>query len=422
MRLLFLSTIFPDRGSPTRGTFNAALCRALSGMGHSVHVVAPRLPGEVFAGWRDGSRFTPPEEPNDMGISVDYPTAWLTPGCLHAQYGWQMDCSLRVMLQRVVREFRPDALLSYWAHPEGEVGAKVARRAGIPSVVIVGGSDVLVITRQQARRSKVIEALRNNSAVMTVSQSLRQRVIELGIPESRVQTIYQGIDETQFHQGRSREESRRRLGLSDDRAHLIWVGRMAEIKGLDLLLHAAGILQARDPNFLLHLLGDGPLRDTLRDQVEQLGLSNHVRFAGALPQAELPDWYRAADLTLLSSRSEGLPNVLRESLACGTPFVSTDVGSIREIAPPEASALVTPGDATAFADAVQRMLNPEARIAAQLYEARTWTNCAREVVSLFEELVRPGHEEGEGPADPGLQSGKLPAARQETGFHLNLKS
>jgi glycosyltransferase involved in cell wall biosynthesis len=88
-------------------------------------------------------------------------------------------------------------------------------------------------------------------------------------------------------------------------------------------------------------------------------------------------------MTVLSSQSEGLPNVLRESLACGTPFVSTDVGSIREIAAPGCAELTTPGDWQAFADAIEKVLDGPHRSAAQDYEPRTWSECALEVAALF---------------------------------------
>src|SRR5207247_9071660 len=84
--------------------------------------------------------------------------------------------------------------------------------------------------------------------------------------------------------------------------------------------------------------------------------SGGVSCAGPLPHAELPDWYRAANLTVLPSRSEGMPNVLRESLACGTPFVASRVGGIVEIAEACSGHLVPPDDPGALAEAIGRTL------------------------------------------------------------------
>lgn len=125
----------------------------------------------------------------------------------------------------------------------------------------------------------------------------------------------------------------------------------------------------------------------LLSRVVAEGLSNAIHFEGAVAHDRLPDWYRAADAVVLSSHSEGLPNVLREALACGTPFVATNVGDISEIARPEYSKLVAAGDAVAFAAAVGVILKPEYRQAAQKYVPRNWDDCAEEYSDLLEQLV-----------------------------------
>ncbi len=91
---------------------------------------------------------------------------------------------------------------------------------------------------------------------------------------------------------------------------------------------------------------------------------------GPVSHDQLADWYRAADLTVLCSESEGLPNVLRESVACGTPFVSTEVGSIKEIADPDYSELVPKHDAAALARGIETVLSGPHRAAAQNYQPR----------------------------------------------------
>jgi glycosyltransferase involved in cell wall biosynthesis len=103
----------------------------------------------------------------------------------------------------------------------------------------------------------------------------------------------------------------------------------------------------------------GPLRDRLVSRIAGLQLQNHVRMLGPKPNEELADWYRAATLFVLPSRSEGLPTVLREAAACGTPFVASRVGGIPEIAHLAPSRLVRPDDAGELAAAIGEMLaNP----------------------------------------------------------------
>ncbi len=390
MRILFFSSIFPHGAARVTGTYNLDLCRALAAE-HSVRVVAPRTFMNVWHQRRNGleSRANDNWVTEQFGLPVSYPTTYFVPKLGRRFFGTEMWWSVRRHLRQVLAEFQPDAIVSYWAHPDGEVGLRAARELGIPAVNIVGGSDVLILPKNRARRRCIVRVLTESDGVMSVSEKLRQGAIELGVPSQQIHTIYQGIDGERFYPGDA-AIARRQLSLPLDRKILLWVGRMAEVKGLDVLIAAVDELRQRIPNVLLVLVGSGPLRDSVATDVAWRELSEHVRFAGSqLPEA-LPDWYRAADVTVLSSTSEGLPNVLRESLACGRPFVSTDVGSITEIADSAGGAawseLVPVGDANAFAAAIERVLQPEYLAAAQAWPRRVWTDTARELVQLLNQL------------------------------------
>ena len=178
--------------------------------------------------------------------------------------------------------------------------------------------------------------------MITVNDDLKNAVVRLGISADKVHVWHQGIDVGQF---RFRGPAPCTAATRDPVLGrvIVWVGRMVPVKGLDILLESA-LLRARGVEYHLYLVGDGPLQRDLVTQVKAHGLSAHITFVGPKLQDELPDWYRAADLTVLPSRSEGLPNVLRESLACGTPFVASDVGGISEIADPDSSLLVPSED------------------------------------------------------------------------------
>ncbi|NOX52882.1 MAG: glycosyltransferase family 4 protein, partial [Planctomycetes bacterium] len=275
--------------------------------------------------------------------------------------------------------------------------------------VIAGGSDVLILTRTAARRARVLNVLRESEAVVTVSEGLRQRVLALGASPERVHTIYQGIDASVFHPG-DRRDARQQLGLSDHYRVLVWVGRMVPVKGLEVLIDAFTVAAGGCGSLHLYLLGDGPLVTPLRRCVEERHLMDRVHFVGPVPHHDLPTWYRAADGTVLSSWSEGLPNVLRESLACGTPFVATDVGSISEIADAAYSLLTPAGDVILLADAMRRITDERYRRGAEAYRARTWDDTARDFSDLLASLQHaPGAERrtivSETSEDGALQAG-----------------
>lgn len=390
MRILFYSSTFPHGTARVAGTFNLELCRALA-IEHDVRIVAPR--SFVDSSRSRGSRVERDAANHwvteSTGLTVTYPTYFYTPGFARHRYGdWQW-LSVGRHLRAVVKEFQPEAVVSYWAHPDGEVGLRIAQAAKIPSVVIVGGSDVLLLPRDQRRRPKIERVLRESSAVMTVCDGLRQSVVDLGADAKQVVTIYQGVDDELFHPG-SQADARQALSLPSDRRLLLWVGRMVDVKGLDTLIESFDLAQQRVPKLQLLLVGDGPERDSVLRDVNRRGLNDYVRFVGSKSHSELPNWYRAADLVVLSSWSEGLPNVLREAVSCGRPFVSTDVGSVRELADPKGGSpfaeLVPVGDVVAMEHAIERTLRPEYFAAAQLFPRRSWRDTAHELVGLLQRL------------------------------------
>jgi glycosyltransferase involved in cell wall biosynthesis len=128
----------------------------------------------------------------------------------------------------------------------------------------------------------------------------------------------------------------------------------------------------------------------VQEDVRRRGLNDHVTFVGSQPPAQLSDWYRASNLFVLSSWSEGLPNVLREAVSCGRPFVSTDVGSVREIADspggPLFAELVPIGDALAMAVAIERVLHPDYLAAVQSVPHRSWRDTAHDLIELLRRL------------------------------------
>lgn len=165
---------------------------------------------------------------------------------------------------------------------------------------------------------------------------------------------------------------------------------MVDVKGLDTLIESFDLAQQRIPKLQLLLIGDGPERAAVQRDINRRGLNDYVRLVGPKSHSELPNWYRAADLVVLSSWSEGLPNVLREAVSCGRPFVSTDVGSVRELADPHGdlpfAELVPIGDAVALEHAIERALRPEYLAAAQLFTRRGWRDTAHDLIGLLQRL------------------------------------
>ena len=391
MKTLFLSSVYPNPSSPVRGTFNRMFCHALNETGE-VRVVAPLPWPEVVLGMAKRLARRPEKRrlqrnqavaPVDGDkVAVERPVFLYPPKIMRHRYGQFMWSSVRKSVERVTADFRPDWVISYWAHPDGDAGLRAARMLGAKSAVIVGGSDVLLLTRNAKRCDQIKRVLRESDAVLAVCEGLKHRAIELGASPDRVHRLYQGIDPKVFCKD-DRSAARARLNLSPAEPAFIWVGRMVGGKRLDVLVKAFELVVKQRPEAKLYLLGEGASKQPIRQLVENRRLTESVIFVGAVQQSELPDWYRAADATLLSSESEGLPNVLRESLACGTPWVSTNVGSVQEIAAADHSIIVPVGDAQAVAEGILQSLEPIYKNGAAAYRPKTWHDTATRLVGIL---------------------------------------
>ncbi len=357
MKILFYSYAYPNPLNPGLGTFNRSMVAGLAG-DHEVRVVSPV---SFVDAWRAQLKRQLPYGLNDPrfsavpGVPAEYLTYYYTPKMLRSQYGRWMWLSVRHRLHHTMKTFQPDVVLSYWAHPDGEVAVRMAHRHGVPAVVMVGGSDVLLLGRSGRRQNKILDVMRNSDAVVTVSDDLARTLSKDGVDPRKLRVVRRGVDRTMFAPG-EQVVARRGLNVPEKSTVLISVGRLVPVKGHTHLLQACRLLAARRVSFRCYLIGDGPLKAELQRQITQLGLDGVVELKGAQTQGQLAEWYRAADMTVLPSASEGVPNVLMESIACGTPFVASDVGGIPEIADSRHDRLVPPASPVALADAIEWQL------------------------------------------------------------------
>jgi glycosyltransferase involved in cell wall biosynthesis len=332
MKMLILTNLFPSPWDPLRGTFNRQQFERL-GQRHDVDVLTAVDFRQRLRGVR--GEVKPSDLRTDHFIFV-YPPGIgrsLHAACWLLSLWWQRGRSLRAA--------RYDCLLASWAYPDAVAVGWLARHLGIPYVVKVHGSDLNVQASHALRRPQIRAALRRADAVIAVSRGLADKAVTLGVDASRVHVVYNGVDHALFAR-RSRRAARMRLGLSAEAPLLLYVGNLKPSKGcLDLLEALPAVLAAR-PKARLIYVGSGPARAALLQRAAVLGCTGRVQCVDAVPHAALGDWFNAADLLCLPSHNEGVPNVVLEAMACGTPVVASDVGGIPEVVPPYAGILVPP--------------------------------------------------------------------------------
>ncbi|MEL7131830.1 MAG: glycosyltransferase family 4 protein [Pseudomonadota bacterium] len=145
--------------------------------------------------------------------------------------------------------------------------------------------------------------------------------------------------------------------------HIVFVGRLAGIKGVPLLIDAVAQLQAKHPELHLTLVGDGPEKADLETYVAQRGLTDRVTFTGYLGQQEVAAILKTADMLVLPSFAEGVPVVLMEAMAAHIPVVATRVAGVQELVEDGVSGhVIPPGDLDALINAIYQLLkDPEQR-------------------------------------------------------------
>ena len=208
--------------------------------------------------------------------------------------------------------------------------------------------------------------LRRASRVLAVSATTAAYVERISARRD-VSVLPNGVDAARFCPAPTptrRAEIRRELGLPLNATIILTVRRLTYRNGLDTLIDAVARLKPASPMSAV-IVGDGPDRGSLQERVAALGVSDRFVFAGLVSDDELPDWYRAADLFVLPTRTgEGFGLVLAEAMASGIGTIATDGGAQRELVSDGESGWLVPADEPGLlARQIERLLRCPAEVA-----------------------------------------------------------
>lgn len=268
-----------------------------------------------------------------------------------------LDADLRdavqaVELARAVRQRGITHLHAHFASVAAEVARLAARLAGVTYSVTAHAKDIFHCDVAQDRLRRIVA---DASSVVTVSDfNLDHLQSTFGADADRVRRVYNGIDLSEFRYTEPR-----------DRVPIIAaVGRLVEKKGFGDLIEAAAILRASGRSFRVDLVGVGELEEQLVASVERLGLGGCFRMLGGLPQTEVikvvgsAAAFAAPCVVGADGNRDGLPTVLLEAMALGTPCVATPVTGIPEVVVDGVTGLLVPeSNPAALAAALARLLD-----------------------------------------------------------------
>lgn len=349
-RLLIITNLYPTPWDPQRGTFNFQQFNYLAEY-MDIRLITP-------ISWKERLQNrhtrTVPLSPHPLQDKVIYPWYWYTPGILRGSYGLSMWASIRIQCNTWIREFDPQYVLSSWAYPEGMAGSLLARQLGIPAFVKVHGSDINVIANIPSVRRQIRSWGKQITSVAAVSKNLGRKLQKIGIPESKIKIVYNGVDQQRFYPLPADQISKE-LGLTNS-SRILFVGNLKKEKGCMDLLESFSQLSPHHPELKLFFAGTGTMLASMEQFCIINNLIDKVQFLGKVEHAELNYWYNAASIVCLPSYNEGVPNVLLEAMACGTPVVATSVGGIPEIVTQDTGLLVQPGNTHALQKALDAAL------------------------------------------------------------------
>lgn len=389
MKILTFTSLYPNAVNPQHGIFVETRLRKLVETGEvDARVIAPIQSFPVSFGpfARYAAFAAAPRFETRHGIDIHHPRFLSVPKVGMRLTPSSMAIAARRLFREIVEKDSIDLIDAHYFYPDGVAAATLAAETGVPCVITGRGTDLNLFPEFPAARREILKAVDRAAGCITVSDALRTRLIGIGAPADKVTTLRNGVDTHLFAPVPSaeRDSVRQRHNLTG--RTVIAVGNLAVEKGQMLIAEALRHL----PDVTLVLVGDGPDGDRLDRFIEDNNFAGRVRRLGRVPQSDLPGLYSAADVSVLASMREGWPNVLLESMACGTPVVATDVGGVGEmITVPAAGVVVGERTAAALAAAISGLLAapPDRASTRRHAEGFSWTETTRGQIDLFGRLL-----------------------------------
>jgi glycosyltransferase involved in cell wall biosynthesis len=387
LKILTLSTLFPDATRPTFGVFVERQTLGLTARdGVEVKVVAPiGLPPALLRGDDYKALAALPRRETWKGLDVYRPHFTALPVIGGAVNTVAMRRMLAPLLDKIRRDFPFDVIDAEFFYPDGPVAVAMGRRFGVPVSIKARGADIQYWGHRAGCRGQVRAAGQAADGLLAVSGALRDDMIAIGLPGDRIKVHHTGVDQSAFHP-RDRATAKAALGVSGPL--VVTIGHLIPRKSQALVIEA----MAQVPGATYWIVGQGPDKAKLAALIDSMGLADRVHLKGLRPHAALPEILAAADVMALPSSSEGLANVWVEALACGTPIVVGNIGGADEVVDrPEAGRIVArePG---AIAAAIRELLaDPPAQEAvAEAARRFTWERNGEVLEAHLRSLRHPG--------------------------------
>jgi teichuronic acid biosynthesis glycosyltransferase TuaC len=384
MNILVFSSLYPNAVQPNFGVFVENRARRLADAGVAVQVVAPVfVPAFPFSLFRRFRKPLPPLLEQRHGLSVHHPRVPQIPG-LWARNPGAMSGACLPLLRDIRKDFSFEAIDAHYFFPDGVAAARLAKILDVPCVITSRGSDITDWPNRPAAKRMILAAAASAQGLAAVSDSLRDGMAALGMAADKITVLRNGVDLDHFAPG-DRAAAKFKYGVQGP--CVVSVANLVPLKSHAVTIDAVATL----PGVTLLIAGDGPERGALQAQIAASGAADRIRLLGPVAPADLPQLYNAGDIFVLSSTREGMPNVVLEAIACGTPVIATPVGgSVEVLADARAGCTYPVGDAQALRAALETfMRTPPDRAAVRDSALRfSWVATTRAQLAQLAQIIR----------------------------------
>ncbi|MDO6461026.1 glycosyltransferase family 4 protein [Granulosicoccaceae sp. 1_MG-2023] len=382
--ILFSNSFLPQVGGREIVVYH--LAKALTGLGHNVRVISP-------GGFRSERHrrypFTVQRLPSVPGVSPITSARWI--------------------LKATIARYGCDVINAHTTYTAGYIALQLKRKSGLPLVITPHGEDIHVIPeighglrldpQIEPCIREVLQAAERSTAI---SDSVVASLKDAGCAPERIREIPNGVDFTRFD-GHNTLDVRSRYGIAPDKRIVLTVGNYVRRRGHEELVRGWRAIVEANPQ--AHLVIVGRRTEVLQPIIDEAGIADSVTLTGGVPPVELNPggedvvaaFYREAEVYVapgMSEGSEGLSLALLDAMAAGTAIVATAISGNRDVIVDGANGLmVRPGEPSAIAEGVNRMLSDEALRTACRTQALTdvqpysWETIAQQYVDTYREAM-----------------------------------
>lgn len=349
MHILVIPSWYPEHNRDISGSFFREQALALKKHGHRVGVIYPQL--RSFLAWKSaftGKHGVEQQLDNDMPTLRFHSMAWFPLVPYGNTFLW-LQLGLRLYAKYARQYGQPDLIHAHSILNAGSLAQRISWRYNIPFVITEHKS---AYARDRLRKHQLLSArsiAKSASGRFAVSQPFCILLEKLFGPTVGTWEEMPNVVEQRFVDRTLTDTVR-----NPDTFVFLNVALLNE-KGVHTLISAFSKAFGNDPSVVLNIGGDGIERPRLEALARHLGVSDRVRFLGALTREQVAEAMAQADAFVLSSRYETFGVVIIEALAMGTPVVATCCGGPESIVRQEDGLLVPPGDVGEFADAMRRL-------------------------------------------------------------------